>query len=283
MTPLRDLVELFSLASMETGIDGSDVLDICGTGGDGLNTFNISTASAIVCASVGCKVVKHCGGSVSSTSGSTEVLDKLGYTFGTAKTGFDEHGFMCINAAHFNPLLREVGKVRKKLGRATVINQIAPLLNPVSPAYRVIGTRPEWFNEETADLLARVTDRGWLICADDGMDEISTVVPTSVYDTGVSNFLSQSHTRHRIVPQHYGYTFNDIDPLVVKGPTESAYIIQQVLKNKGHEQQIAAVVLNAAAGICVSGKVYNYDGAIEIAKYAIKSGLANAKLQQIIK
>ena len=275
MNAEQDLFEMLFLSMENLSIQGAFALDICGTGGDGKNTFNISTAAAIVCATVGCKVVKHCGEAVTGNSGSSDVLKALGYNFHEGIETFNRTGFCAIHSVQFNPLLSALKKPRRTLGRPTIINQLAPLLNPARPAFRVMGTTLEGFTRETMTRLKSISERAWLISAVDGSDEVSTSCTTMVADTYTAE------RNYSVHPEEWGYKFKDDDALKVSSPEESANVIREVFVNRAHPQQKAAVILNAAAGICVRSPGQTYADAVTVARYAIESGMVWAKWLKI--
>src|SRR5262245_62044674 len=156
-----------------------DVLDTCGTGGDGLKTFNVSTATAFVVAAAGQPVVKHGNRAVSGSSGSADVLAALGVAVATdvpvARRCLDEAGMAFCLAPLYHPALRHVGEVRRRLGVRTMFNCLGPLANPAGAAYQLLGVgRPEWLDRMAA-ALARLgaTRQAFLVHARDGLDEVS--------------------------------------------------------------------------------------------------------------
>lgn len=164
---------------------GAAVLDTCGTGGDGSDTFNISTAVALVVAAAGCAVVKHGNRSVSSRSGGADVLSALGVPIEAgpawAQACLERFGFAFCFAPHFHPALAKVGPLRKKLGFRTIFNLLGPLLNPGAAAYQLLGVGKAELLDPLAGAVAQLGLRqAFLVCGRDGLDEVSLSAPTMV-------------------------------------------------------------------------------------------------------
>ncbi len=291
MDILHGLYELIDVGSNKSSLPGGKgALDICGTGGDGFKTFNISTAAAIVCAAAGAKVIKHSGRASSGNSGSQDVLSTLGYNpSGDPYINnemrfiklYNQEGFISLYAAEHNSVLAGIAAARAKYAKPTVFNILAPLVNPATPAYRVVGLNAEaqTLMDKIHDTLRSNTEHFWLVSGYDGMDEISTTAPTSVIAGG----KFKARTPFVIFPKDYGYSFSDNKDLLVTGPHTSARMIEAVFDNRGSDQQVAAVVMNAAAGLVVSGIADDYRTGIEIAKFVTTGGLAARKLKNIQK
>src|SRR5439155_22938279 len=171
------------MVRLDTGRD--DVLDTCGTGGDGTNTFNISTAAALVAAGAGVPVVKHGNRAASSRSGSADVLSALGVVVETDAAGarrcLDGAGLAFCFAPHFHPAMRHVAGLRRRLGVRTLFNCLGPLINPAEAPYQLLGVgRAEWL-DPLAGALARLgVRRAFLVHAREGLDEVSLAGPTMV-------------------------------------------------------------------------------------------------------
>lgn len=253
--------------------NGSGLLDTCGTGGDGLHTFNISTATAIVCAASGISVAKHGNRSVSSTSGSADVLEKLGVKIDLAPEDVNR----CIDAVGigfcFAPLLHQAMKhlvpVRKALGVRTIFNLLGPLTNPARAEFQLIGTIRNSFAEKLANALALLgTTRTAVVCGNDEIDEVCLWGTTRVYLVEGNQVSSQQWTA-----ADFGLEPAGVNSLQVQTADQSAKIIQGILQGEqGPARNI--VLANAAAGLWVAGKVSDLREATKVAAQSIDSGAA---------
>ena len=259
-----------------------DTLDTCGTGGDGMHTFNISTASALVCAAAGVPVAKHGNRSTGGSCGSADVLEALGVKISLepeevvsciAQCGI---GFMF--APTYHPAFAHAREARKEFGTRTYFNFLGPLLNPANSAYRVLGVaQPEIADVMGKILLASGVKKAWLLHGD-GLDEISPCGPTQVKEFALNSAVKT----FTIDPREYGFKLCDIDD-IKGGDTEfNARVIKDILGDQGSPAQMAAVVLNAAAGLTVYGNVKTYAEGIERAQEVLKNGSAQATLSKLI-
>ncbi|UUO08244.1 anthranilate phosphoribosyltransferase [Blastopirellula sp. J2-11] len=267
-----------NMAAIRT--DRTDVIDTCGTGGDGSGTFNISTAAAIVTAAAGVPVAKHGNRSVTSKTGSADVLAQLGVNI-EASVPQIEH---CLNEIGicfcFAPLahqsMRHVSAVRKSLGVPTIFNLLGPLCNPAAAQYQLLGVgRPGMRDLMAAAVLKLGVRRAVLVTGADGLDEVTLTGKTHVT-------LAADDQLHRWdwSPIDFGVTPNGLDSMLVNGPAESAAMIRRVLeKEKCPARDI--VVLNAAAAIWTAEKAASPDEAAQMAAEAIDSGAAQGKLEQL--
>jgi len=262
MTPIR---------SRRTGI-----LDTCGPGGGGSSTFNVSTTAAIVAAAAGVPVAKHGNRSVTSTSGSADVLAELGVNIEappqTVQRCLDELGLCFCFAPMFHPAMKCVAQVRKKLGVRTIFNLLGPLCNPASASFQLMGVP----STELRTLLARAmlvlgTTRSLVVTGEDGLGDLSVGGRTHV--TEVSDGQLRQFTW---VPADFGLELSDLAAIRVEGPQQSAAIIRDVLGGSaGPARDI--VILNAAAALYTTGQSQEPRQCAERAAAAIDSGLA-AKL-----
>ena len=259
---------------------GDGLLDTCGTGGDGLHTFNISTATAIVCAASGVKVAKHGNRSVSSTSGSADVLEKLGVKIDLSPEQVDR----CIDRVGigfcFAPLLHQAMKhlapVRKALGVRTIFNLLGPLTNPAHAEFQLIGTIRNTFAEKLAHALARLgTTRAAVVCGNDEIDEVSLWGTTRVFlveQTQVS-LLQWTAEDFGLSPVH-------LDSLQVKTVDQSAEMIRDILEGKqGPGRDI--VLANAAAGLWITGQSGSLKESTQVAAESIDSKAALNTLRSL--
>jgi len=264
------------------GPDCGVVLDTCGTGGDVRGTFNISTAAALVVAGARVKVVKHGNRSASSKSGSADVLEKLGVNIELSpqqvRRCLDEAGFCFAFARAHHPAMKFVAPARTALGIPTIFNLLGPLTNPAKARHQLLGV----FAPELTDRLATVlrelgSERAWVVHADDGLDELSTLGPTRVSElTG-----GEVHT-WSLDPAKLGLPYARLSDLQVDSADASADVIRRVLRGElGPARDITA--LNAAAALVVAGKESQLPQALRRATDAIESGRALRTLEALVR
>jgi anthranilate phosphoribosyltransferase len=251
----------------------SDLLDTCGTGGDGIQTFNISTATALVVAGAGAPVVKHGNRAMSSRSGSADVLTELGVVVETdvqaARNCLDRAGMAFCLAPQFHPSLKHVTGVRRRLGVRTLFNCLGPLANPAGAAYQLLGVgRLDWL-DRLAQALARLgTRHALLVCGRDGLDEVTLTGPTLVREVRGASVEVLEWT-----PDDFGLASCTLDDLRVNGPAESAQVIRTVLK--GQESPAYRMVLaNAAAALLAAERVTDLRQGVAMAAESIQAGHA---------
>lgn len=260
---------------------GKKVVDTCGTGGDEAMTFNISTAAAFVAAGAGLTVAKHGNRSVSSRSGSADVLKALGVNIEANITKVEE----CLNAIGigflFAPMLHGAMKyaapVRKEIGIRTIFNILGPLTNPAGARCQIIGV----YDDSLTDILGKVlanlgSEHAFVVRGEDGLDEI-----TLTTETKVTELKSGTLRTYRIKPEDFG--FKRCRPEDLKGgdPEKNAEIILGILKGKkGPQQDI--VLLNAAAAIAAGGMANSIEEGIAAARGSIDSGAALEKLNKLM-
>jgi len=227
------------------------LIDTCGTGGDGSGTFNISTAAALVVAATGLPVAKHGNRSITSRSGSADVLAALGIQVdapvATVERCLDELGIGFCFAPLLHPAMRHVGPVRKQLGFPTIFNLLGPLCNPASAPYQLLGTgRAEIRGKLAAALQLLGIERGVVVRGEDGLDEVTLAAATQV------SLVSQGKvTELTWFPADFGATTSSLQSLKVDGPEASAAMIRQVLDGEpGPARDI--VLVNAAAALWVA-------------------------------
>ena len=259
---------------------GSNLVDTCGTGGDCSGTFNISTAAAFVAAGAGVKIAKHGNRSVSSNSGSADVIEKLGVNIDITPKKMAE----CIEKANigflFALLLHGAMKyavpVRKELGVRTVFNVLGPLTNPAGAEAQVLGVFDSNLTESLANVLKNLgTKRAFVVHGNDGLDEITTTTTTRISE--LNNDVVKTYDFN---PGEYGIRKANLEEIKCDSSEESAEIIISVLDGKkGAARDI--VVLNAAAAIAASGKVDSIKDAISLAEESIDSGKAKQALEKL--
>jgi anthranilate phosphoribosyltransferase len=261
-------------------LDG-DLLDTCGTGGDSSRTFNISTATALVVAACGVKVVKHGNRAISSASGSADVLAELGVTISpdpaAARRCLEGAGIAFCMAPLYHPALRHVGEVRRRLGVPTMFNRLGPLANPACAPYQLLGVgRADWLDQMAAALARLGTRHAVLVHSRDGLDEVSLSAPTLV-----RRVCEGEVTALEWAPEEFGLELCSLAELRVEGPAASAAVIRAVLG--GDEGAAGRVVrANAAAALFAVGAVSDLRAGVARAGEAIASGRAREALRRLV-
>ena len=261
----KALIEL----SLKIDLEEFDPIDLCGTGGDEKDTFNISTLASFVTAGSGVKVAKHGNYGVSSSCGSSNVLESLGLNFNNdsnkIKEAVDKANICFLHAPLFHPAMKNVAPVRKELGLKTFFNMLGPMVNPSMPKKQIVGV----YNLELARIynyLYQLTDINYnIIHSLDGYDEISLTGNTKVYSRK-SEFILESED----------FNLKNINPLDIKGGIDiksSSKIFMNVLNGDGSNHQENVVCANASLAIAISKEISILD-AFEEAKESIKSGKA---------
>lgn len=258
-----------------------ELIDTCGTGGDGLGTFNISTAAALVVASCGIPVAKHGNRAVTGSVGSADVLEALGVNIrldpDEARQMLDKVGITFLFAPHYHPILKQMGPLRRGMGVATIFNFLGPLLNPCSLAYQVMGIADAGLQEAIGQTLLQLgRKRALVVCAQNGMDEISPVGTTRVFDVG----LKQQQI-YNINPTLLGVAPFGLEAIRGGDKESNARIIDQVLQGTpGPHRQV--VILNAAAALVAAERSSDLEEGMMMAAEAIDSGKSRAILQAMI-
>lgn len=253
-------------------------LDIVGTGGDGKNTFNISTLSCFIVAGAGQKVAKHGNYGASSISGASNVMEQLGYKFknesSKLKVELEETNICFLHAPLFHPALKTVGPIRKNLAMRTFFNMLGPMVNPASPAYQLVGV----FNLEMARIynyLLQQTEKPFTIIHSlDGYDEISLTNDTKVITNEGEKIMTPEQLGKRMVEPHDIHGGNSVE--------EAAKIFSTILKGEGSWAQNAVVMANAAMALNCTGNYKSYDNAFNATIESMESGRANQCLQKLI-
>ena len=259
-------------------VDGP-LLDTCGTGGDGLHTFNISTAAAIVAASCGVSVAKHGNRAVSSRAGSADVLEALGVRIDLSPRAveqcIEEVGIGFLFAPSHHAAMRHAAPVRRELGIRTLFNLLGPLANPASATHQVVGVFDPSRLEQLAEALAVLGLAGaWVVHGEGGLDEVSPSGPTKVAA------LSAGQVRtFEVSPEDFGLQAVPLEALRGGDAEENAEILRQVLRGE-HGPPRNAVILNAAAGLCVTGAAGDPASAARLAGDAIDTGAARDTLER---
>lgn len=255
------------------------LVDTCGTGGDGANTFNISTASAFVAAGAGASVAKHGNKSVSSKSGSADVLQALGVNIQLqpkdVEKCIEEIGMGFMFAPLFHPAMKYVMNARKQLGIRTIFNILGPMTNPAGAKSQIIGVFSPALILDIASAMKNLGSRHVMVVNGDGLDEISLSSKTKVCELKNSKI-----DVYDLNPEDYGFELMPLNDVLGGAPGENAKIIVEVLGGKkGPKRDI--VLLNSAAALLASDKASSYKDALELAKQSIDSGNALKKLEAL--
>lgn len=259
-------------------LNGYDVIDIVGTGGDGKNTFNISTLSCFIVAGAGHKVAKHGNYGATSISGSSNVMETLGYRFANDNKKLlreiEEVNICFMHAPLFHPALKVVGPVRKNLGVRTFFNMLGPMVNPAQPGVQMIGV----YNLEMARiysyLLQQSDARFMIIHSLEGYDEISLTGDTKVITNGGEQILSAEYLGKRTVVPSDIYGGNSTE--------EAAKIFLKILKGEGTWAQNAVVMANAAMALFATGQFKNYDECYAMSVESLESGKAYQNFKKLM-
>ena len=256
------------------------LVDTCGTGGDTLHTFNVSTASAFVAAAVGARVAKHGGRSVSSKSGSADVLEAIGINLNQTPEqvakNIDDIGVGFMFAPNYHSAMKYAAPVRRELGVRTLFNILGPLTNPAGAKKQVLGV----FNSELVNMLAHVLQRlgsehVMIVNGHDGLDEITITGKTQVGELKDGKVIE-----YVIKPEDFSLTTAPIETIQVSNSDQAKAMLIAVLKNQPGPA-LDIVLLNAGAAIYVSGIAASLDQGIKQAKIAIETGAALDKLRQL--
>jgi anthranilate phosphoribosyltransferase len=249
------------------------VLDTCGTGGDGCQTFNISTAAAIVLAAAGCRVAKHGNRKITSSTGSADVLGELGINLEAppeiVERALEQVGMCFCFAPHFHPAMRHVGPARKQISHPTIFNRLGPLTNPASAEHQLIGVGSTQLQDKLAQTLQRLgTIRSLVVRGEDGVDEISLSAPSRVLEVTPSAIKE-----HCWSPELFGVSVADRQLLFANDPASSAQCIRQVLNGDlGPCRDV--VVINAAAALWLTESHSSLSACAERIQLAIDDGRA---------
>ena len=262
--------------------DRQHLVDIVGTGGDGSHTFNISTCSMFVAAAAGAKVSKHGGRSVSSKSGSADVLESLGVNINLPPEqiarSIEEVGIGFMFAPNHHPAMKNVAPVRKELGIKTIFNILGPLTNPAGAPNILMGVfHPDLVGIQVRALQRLGTEHAMVVYGRDGMDEISLGAATMVGE------LKDGEIReYELHPEDFGFAMSSNRALRVETPEQSKAMLLGVLDNQAGPA-LDIVLLNAGAALYAANVVDSIAKGIERAREAIASGAARAKLAELVK
>ncbi len=254
------------------------VMDIVGTGGDGKNTFNISTLSCFIVAGAGQPVAKHGSYGASSISGASNLMDFIGYKFknnqNTLRKEIDETNMCFLHAPIFHPALKIVAPIRKNLRVRTFFNMLGPMVNPANPTYQLVGV----YNLEMARiynyLLQSFGKKFMIINSLDGYDEISLTSDAKIITEKGEKVMSPFQMAKRSIDPKEIYGGDSVE--------EAASIFLKILKGEGTVAQNAVVTANAAMALHMTGKYTDYEAAFDAAEESLLSGKANNTLQKLL-
>jgi anthranilate phosphoribosyltransferase len=263
---------------VKVDLKGHEVMDIVGTGGDGKNTFNISTLSCFIVAGAGQKVAKHGNYGASSISGSSNVMEQLGYRHKNQQDillkELETANICFLHAPLFHPALKVVAPIRKNLGVRNFFNMLGPMVNPAAPTYQLVGV----YNLEMARIynyLLQQTGKAFTIIHSlDGYDEISLTNDTKVITNIGEHMYTPEQLGKRTVSASDIYGGNSVE--------EAAAIFTKIIKGEGTWAQNAVVLANAAMALKCTGKFPDYEGAYKAAVESLESGKAYQSLQTLI-
>lgn len=262
--------------------NGQDAIDIVGTGGDGSNSFNISTASALVVAGTGIKVAKHGNRATSSKCGSADVLEALGVNINLsskkAESVLKNSGMVFMFAPMFHPAMKVVGPIRKRLKIRTIFNYLGPFLNPANVSSMLLGTANLILAQKFLEIAKKLNFKHLIIVSsNDGLDEISIADKTTAFE-----LKNEKVKKFIIYPQKLGFKKYKKEELTGGDPKTNAEIIKEILNGKGGAK-LDAVILNSAYALIISGKAKTLKEGLKLATESIDSGGALQILKKLIK
>lgn len=259
-----------------------DVLEIVGTGGDGSNSFNISTTSSLVIAAAGVPVAKHGNRAASSKSGAADVLEALGVNISIPPEKsaqlLKDISICFLFAQNYHVAMKYVAPIRKELGIRTVFNILGPLSNPAGANMELMGVYDELLVEPLAQVMAKLgVSRGMVVYGKDSLDEISMCAPTAVCEIKDGWFQS-----YELTPEQFGYERCDKIQLTGGSPQENAEITKAILEGREKGAKRQAVCLNAGAALYITGKAETIEQGVRMAESLIDDGSALRKLEEFI-
>ncbi len=274
--------------------EGRDILDVCGTGGDRLNTFNISTTVSIVAAAAGVVVAKHGNRAITSQSGSADVLEALGIRIDLspeeAAAWLREHGFAFFFAPKFHPAFQHIGPARKlcaERGQRTIFNFLGPLLNPARPTAQLVGVPRPSLCEPVARVLQSLgVRRAMVVCGSvptgNGvahLDELSTLGANTVAEF----YQDHGFNTSALAPENFPLQHAALSDLAGGDRAANADILRRLLRGEESGPKLDAVLLNAGAALFVAGRSRTLMDGWELAREVIESGRAGAKLEELVR
>jgi anthranilate phosphoribosyltransferase len=267
--------------SVKINSDDKNVIDVCGTGGDGSGSFNISTAVCFAAAGAGVKVAKHGNRSMSSKSGSSDVLQELGVDVNisaeASEKALNEIGVAFLFAPLYHPAMKHVAPVRKELGIRTIFNILGPLSNPASTKRQLIGT----FNDKTSELMSDAVAHlemsdVYFVCTNNSFDEISLS-----HESNVIEYSGGDKSRYKLNAGDFGFDQISLDDIKGDSAKENAGIIRNIFSGEDKGAPYKVVAANTALALKVAGLSDDLGECLNIAKESIDSGRAMEKLNQL--
>ena len=259
-------------------LEDNNVIDIVGTGGDGKNTFNISTLSCFIVAGAGKKVAKHGNYGATSISGASNVMEQLGYKLkndpAKLKKELDVANFTFMHAPLFHPALKNVASIRKNIGVRTFYNMLGPMVNPANPAYQLVGVYNLEMGRIYNYLLQMTGQKFTIIHSLDGYDEISLTGDAKIITNKGDRIMTPEELGKRMVSPEDLYGGSTAE--------EAAAIFVKILRGDGSWAQNAVVLANAALGLFNTEQYSSYEDAFQYAVESLESGKAYQKFQQLI-
>lgn len=259
------------------------LIDIVGTGGDKSGSFNISSTTSLLLTSLGCYVAKHGNRSITSKSGSADMLEKLGIRLDLSveqqKKMLEETGFTFLFAQNHHPAMKHIMPIRKSIPHRTVFNILGPLTNPADVKKQFVGVYDRSFVEKMAAVLQKSgSSAAMVVASGDGLDELSLGAPSFV-----AELKSGGIATYELDPQELGFKKAGLEAIKGGEGEENAHITRSILEGKLNGAKRDIVILNAAASLIVEGMARDYRDGIQMANEAIDSGKAKAALEKIIK
>ena len=259
------------------------IIDVCGTGGDKLKTFNISTAASFVIAGAGGNVAKHGNRSISGVSGSADIFEYFGFDLNSEPNKVNEtiekFGIGFMFAQKFHPAMKNVAKARKIVGGRTAFNLLGPLTNPAMVKNQLIGVFSEKYQEKIVKILQRKNaETVMAVRSDDGMDELSTTCKNQI-----CMLKNDTITKMTLDPQKVGLQKGNISDIQISSKEDAIKSFITVLNNTANKTKIEITALNAAGGLVISDIADNFTDAVELALDTIHSGKAFDKLKNFVK
>lgn len=275
---ISGFVDCLRKRAIPVHVSRPDVMDVCGTGGDCSGSFNVSTTVAFVVAAAGQPIAKHGNRSVSSRSGSFDVLEVLGVRFESdparVARSIEELGIGLLFAPAFHPALKVLAPLRKSLGVQTVFNVVGPLINPARVNRQLVGVYSPLLLSKAAEVLrAQGSEEAMVVRGEDGLDEISLGAPTQIAHLKAG--VVRSYT---VCPEDFGLKSAEIRHLKGGDAAENAKILLEILKGEAGPRR-DVVLLNAAAALLVGGKARDFKEGVRKAEEAIDSGRALALIR----
>lgn len=261
----------------------ADCIDTCGTGGDGISTFNVSTTAAIIAAAAGATVAKHGNRTHTRVSGSAEAIEELGINLNAPVPVLErclrEIGVAFLHAPNLHPAMRYAGPVRKALGIRTIFNLLGPLTNPAGAKRQLLGTsRPDLTETLASVLAARGATFAWVVHAHNGLCDLTITGPTQVTE------IKEGRVRtFQVHPEEVGLPAASLSKLLVDSPFASANAIREILNGRDHGPRRHHALLNSAAALLVAGLADDLASGLKLAAQAVDEGRASKTLGELVR